>query len=150
MYNTSTITIHTSNGDYTVDPHYDARYNGHKDDFHQPGDICCFCDPFYDVPLLLDFAIRANGSLFLRNWSWDVGQYHQGSAYVHTYDAPKTESAPWGVIPTPEQIDTVNGLFSGRIKAFGLKLAIGRTLQLICPIDVAAEEKKVGHTIYLA
>ena len=51
--------------------------------------------------------------------------------------------------PTEAQADTVNGLFSGRIKFEGLKLAVGSTLQRICPIDLQREEKLIGEKIYL-
>jgi hypothetical protein len=55
-----------------------------------------------------------------------------------------------GFVPTAEQIDTVNGLFSGRIKFEGLKIAVGGTVQRICPIDLQREEKLTGKKIYLA
>lgn len=125
-----------SGDQYVVD--LDRRFEG-----YQRGDLICNVCPFGPnpkFPLQLEIAIRADGSLAFRNWSFTAGSSDQ---YMHTCE-------PDTFVPTAEQIDTVNGLFSGRIKFDGLKIAVGATVQKICPIDVAAEEKKIGEKIYLA
>lgn len=53
-------------------------------------------------------------------------------------------------IPTEAQCNTVAGLFSGRIRFEGLKIAVGATVQALCPIDMDKEEERVGKRIYLA
>jgi hypothetical protein len=122
-----------------------------KMDSYTPGDLICYVSPFdLDFPLRLKIAIRSDGSLAFR--SWEFGAEHNN--YLQTFEKSvadcegKSMSSPF--VPTAEQIDTVNGLFSGRIKFEGLKLAVGATVQRICPIDVKREEDLVGHKIYLA
>lgn len=111
-----------------------------KSDGYEKGDLLCYVHPFFGVPLRLDIAIRANGQLAFRSWSWGTNENN----YLHTYAKPEDFTA------TPEQIDTVNGLFSGRIRFEGLKLAVGGTVQHVCPIDVAKEEKLTDKKIFLA
>lgn len=130
--------------EYTVD--LDRRM-----DPYTPGDLICYVFPFFSsIPLRLEIAIRADGSLSFRSWSFSAG----GSHYLHTYELPASACQNNAYSPhftaTSEQIDTVNGLFSGRIRFEGLKLAVGATVQDICPIDVQREEELVGHRIYLA
>lgn len=122
-----------------------------KMDPYTPGDLICYVSPFdLDFPLRLKIAIRADGSIAFRSWAFAT----KANGYLHTAERPAKEcegeayATPF--IPTDEQIDTVNGLFSGRIKFEGLKLAVGATVQRICPIDVKREEELVGHKIYLA
>lgn len=119
--------------EYTVDTY-------RHDDGREEGDINVGCTPFHGIPIRLHIAIRKNGDIAFRSWDWTDRENH----YLHLL---------WGFEgePTENQIDTVNGLFSKRIKFDGtLKLAVGATLQDICPIDVEAEEKKIGKKIYLA
>lgn len=130
--------------EYTVDLN-------RKMDSYTPGDLICYVSPFdLDFPLRLEIAIRADGTLALRSWKFSA----QHNPYLQTFEqsasACKGDAISSPFIPTAEQIDTVNGLFSGRIKFEGLKLAVGATVQRICPIDVKREEKLVGHKIYLA
>lgn len=109
--------------------------------------LICYTAPFWlDVPLVLEISIRKDGSIAFRGWHWDKSRVNP---YLHTSECSDPES-PYCYHPTQEQIDTVNGLFSGRIKFEGLKLAPGKTLQDICPIDVKAEEKRINKKIYLA
>ena len=122
-----------------------------KMDPYTPGDLICYVSPFaLDFPLRLEIAIRADGSIAFRAWAFTA----KANGYLHTTERPAKEcegeayATPF--IPTAEQTDTVNGLFSGRIKFEGLKLAVGATVQRICPIDVKREEELVGHKIYLA
>lgn len=130
--------------EYTVD--LDRRM-----DPYTPGDLICYVSPFFPgIPLRLSIAIRADGSLAFRSWSFSEG----GNHYLHTSELPASacQNSVYSshFTATSEQIDTVNGLFSGRIRFEGLKLAVGATVQDICPIDIQREEELVGHRIYLA
>ena len=86
----------------------------------------------------LYIAIRANGDLIFRKWDWSEDRIR----YLYTYEKPDK------FIPTQAQCETVNGLWSGRIKFEGLKLDVGETVQDICPINVEQEgqllDKKIG------
>ena len=117
-------------------------------DEYQPGDLMCYCTPFNGLPLWLEIGIRRDGSIGFRGWSFRKGENN----YLQTSEKPEEECGPCNVpfVATAEQTETVNGLFSGRIKFEGLKLAVGATVQKLCPIDVEAEEARIGKTIYLA
>lgn len=142
------ITIHNEsilgNTNYAVD--LSRRFEG-----HEPGDLICYASPwlYSGIPLRLEIAIRKNGDLAFRSWDFcnDGDPRLQTNAKCAS-DIANDFERPF--VPTQEQIDTVNGLFSGRIAFDGLKLAPGATLQKICPIDVAAEEARIGKKIYLA
>ena len=128
--------------EYTIDP--ERKFEG-----YQEGDLICYIAPFYGIPLTLNIAIRKTGELIFRSWSWNGG----GNKYLHTEEvAAGREKSPFqrGFVPTQAQIDTVSGLFSGRITFDGLELPPGKSLQEICHIDVKREEELVGHKIYLA
>lgn len=115
----------------------------------EKGDLICTTQPFFGVPLTLEIAIRADGSLIFRAWKWAGSGTN---AYLHTREKPASKCGEWETpfVPTAEQIDTVGGLFSGRIKFEGLKLSPGGTLQAVCPIDLLREEQLIGKQIYLA
>lgn len=117
---------------------------------YEPGDLKCYCNPFIEIPLKLEIAIRKDGGLVFRAWEWKNGGY----CYLQTDEISEKDNnnKPWKTpfIPTKEQIDTVNGLFSGRITFEGLKLSPGASLQKICPINVKKEEQLIGEKIYLA
>lgn len=118
--------------EYIVD--LDRRFEGYK-----AGDLICKIAPWSPkMPLALEIAIRADGSIGFRSWD-----FSGGNGYLHTNETSAFE-------PTAEQIDTVNGLWSGRIKYEGLKLAVGASLQDVCPIAVVEEELLIGEKIYLA
>lgn len=106
------------------------------------GGLCCHISPwgYSGVPLELGLCICPDGGILHRGWEWGGDR----NPYLHTNE--KRED----INVTPEMIDTVNGLFSGRYDVDGLKIAVGGTVQGICPINVRAEEKKIGKTIYLA
>lgn len=106
---------------------------------YETGDLICFVNPFFGYPIRLNVAISANGALKFR--SWELSE--DCNTYLHTYKTRETFNA------TPEQIATVNGLFSGRIRFEGLKIAVGATVQKICPIDVEKEEKLTGKRLFL-
>lgn len=136
------ITIQKGNNDfegesYTVDTErpYDGQEKGEP--IYQKNDIICSVAPFFGIPLVLELAIRTDGNLIFRSWMWGNGNH-----YLHTSEKD--------IIPTEEQIDTVSGLFSGRIKFEGIKIAVGASVQKICPIDLKKEEEKVNRKIYLA
>lgn len=119
---------------------------------YESGDLKCDCNPFIGIPLRLKIAIRKNGELIFRGWEWHEGGY----LHLHTNEISEKEYRESGneykkpFVPTKEQIDTVNGLFSGRITFEGLELAPGASLQKICPINVKREEELIGKKIYLA
>ena len=54
------------------------------------------------------------------------------------------------ILLASKMIDTVNGLFSGRILFEGVKIAVGKSVLDICPVDVEREERLIGKKIYLA
>lgn len=138
------ITLHNieldglTEGDYTID-------TSRKFDGYQADDLICYVNPFFAIPLRLEIAIRTDGSIIFRRWAWGPG-----NNYLHTNEKSANETLLTPFVPTQAQIDTVNGLFSGRIKFEGLKLAVGASVQKICPIDVRREEKLTGNKIYLA
>ena len=120
---------------YVID--LDRTFDGYEE-----GDIICEAEPFFGLLFTLELAIRRDGSIVFRKWS----QKGNGNGYLHYTPSPfRVEPEK----PTPEQIDTVNGLFSGRIRWEGLKLTPGATLQRICPLDIEREEKLVGRKIYV-
>lgn len=137
--------------DYTAnfeDDVYTIDLNRKFDGF-EPGDLICYACPFSPaMPLQLELAIRADGSLIFRSWKFIEGE---GNHYLHTRELSEADckGIQMPFTPTEAQTDTVNGLFSGRIKFEGLKLAVGSTLQRICPIDLQREEKLIGEKIYL-
>ena len=138
------LTICFDGDEYTID--LDRKMESYK-----PGDLICHICPFApSMPLRLSIAIRAEGSVAFRSWTFTDNV----NGYLHTYEhsAKQCEGNTFltPFIPTPEQIDTVGGLFSGRIKFEGLKLAVGASVQDICPIDMRREEDLTGRKIYLA
>ena len=108
---------------------------------YEEGDLICRCTPFYSVPLKLEIAIRANGDLIFREWSWNLNNQNP---YLHTSEKPNE------FIPTQAQCETVNGLWSGRIRFEGLNLSVGGTVQDICPINAEREEQLLNKKIFLA
>lgn len=115
------------------------NYTGKK---YEKGSLLCRVTPWdsQDCPLTLDIAITPSGEILFRGWDWRGN----GNAYLHTYSEPSE------VEVTEDMINTVSGLFSGRIKYEGIKIPVGATVQAICPIDVAEEEALLGKKIYLA
>lgn len=119
--------------EYIVD--LDRRFDGYRQ-----GDLICKIAPWSPkMPLTLEIAIRADGSIAFRSWDFST----KANFHLHTSEGKE-------FVPTQAQIDTVNGLWSGRIRFEGLNLAVGASLQEICPIDVKKEEKAIGEKIYLA
>ena len=112
------------------------------------GDLICCIHPFFSVPLRLEIAIRRDGQIVFRSWNWDTKE----NGYLHTYEKPENlcESFEIPFKATQEQTDTVNGLFSGRIRFEGLELPVGASVQAVCPIDVKREEELLGRRIYLS
>lgn len=117
---------------------------------YEPGDIICDIAPFFGIPLKLEIAIRKSGELIFRRWFF-ISPSRDGTGgnpYLHTY-IPEIEYELVRKEVTQEQRETVNGLFSGRIRFEGLRLPVGATLQKICPIDVEKEEALTGKKIWL-
>lgn len=123
-----------------------------KFDRHEHGNLKCYCNPFVEIPLKLNISIRKNGDIIFQGWEWtDKGYCYLQTDEISEKDFNK-QPVSWRkpFVPTEEQIDTVNGLFSGRITFEGLRLDPGSSLQKICPINVKREEKLTGQKIYLA
>lgn len=122
--------------EYIIDLH--REFGGYK-----KGDLIICGMPFDCTgrfPLRLELAIRTDGSLVFRSWDFST----PANGYFHTGETPETFAA------TKEQIETVSGLFSGRIRFEGLRLAIGATVLKVCPVNIVVEETKTGEKIYLA
>lgn len=106
-----------------------------------PGGMICEIAPWQSsgCPLTMGICICPDGRILFRGWNWN------GSAncYLHT------RSKPSEVQVTEKMAETVAGLFSGRILVEGIRVPVGATVQEICPIDVAAEEMRIGRKIYL-
>lgn len=118
---------------------------------YESGDLKCYCTPFIGLPLRLEIAIRSNGEIIFRAWEWcQAENYYLQTNEISEKDKKHDDTYKKPFIPTQEQIDTVNGLFSGRIRFEGLKLAPGASIQKICPINVKREEALIGKKLYLA
>ncbi|MFL1672505.1 hypothetical protein [Paenibacillus dendritiformis] len=123
--------------EYVID--LDRKFEGYEE-----GDIVISGNPFDctgKFPLVLELGIRKNGSLIFRRWS-----FTGNNSYFHVNKILLGDS----FVPTEQQIDTVAGLFSGRIKFEGLRISVGASLQKICPIDIEKEEARSGKKIYLS
>lgn len=134
------ILIKHRDGSHFDKDFYEIDTNRKPDSKYEQGDIICDINPFFDIPLKLEIAIRRDGTIIFRKWYWNMSF----NGYLHFIGNDIDGK------PTPEQIDTVNGLFSKRIKFEGLSLIPGASLQDICPINIAEEERKIGEKIYLA
>lgn len=139
------ITFH--NYDATVDTN-DTDQVKYSAEMTEGCMILTIC-PFMDCPLRLEFAILQSGEILIRSWWWDGrGNHYAHLDEIHTI---MHENTPlWPIVPTKEMAESLAGLFSGRIRVRGLKIPIGGTPQNYCPIDVAAEEVRLGKTLYLA
>lgn len=111
------------------------RFGGYEE-----GDLIIRGTPLVPMPLELELGIRRDGHLIFRGWHWREGT----NPY---FQVPNFQR---DLQPTDAQRNTVAGLFSGRIQFEGLTIAIGGTTQIICPIDRAREEARLGRTIFLA
>lgn len=109
---------------------------------YEPGDMVITATPFIAMPLALEIAIRTDGGLIFRAWRFVEGT----NPYFHLAH-PSIDNH---FQSTEAQRETVSGLFSGRIRFDGLKLAIGASVQKVCTIDLAGEEARTGKTIYLS
>lgn len=121
---------------------YTVKLEERDDIMYVKGGLICHISPWgaSGIPLQLSICICTDGGIIHRGWEWSQNI----NSYLHTNDKPED------IVVTPEMIDTVNGLFSGRIIFNGLKIAIGGTIQNICPINIEKEEEKIGQKIYLA
>lgn len=122
------------------DVEVDVRKNYGK--CYEKGSMICKVAPWESsgCPLTLEIAITPSGEILFRGWDW----FGKGNSYLHT------RADIYEVRVTKAMIDTVNGIFSGRILVEGMKIAVGKTVQLICPIDVEKEEELTGEKIYLS
>src|SRR3989304_5823407 len=111
------------------------------------GSMECHVHPVFGLPLVLEILITPNGKIIHRGYEWDDSRGNTNT-YLHVSEHSELI---WGKInPTKEMAKTLAGLFSGRIKINGLKIAVGATPQKLCPIDLEEEEKQIGKKIYLA
>ena len=136
------LTIHDKlSGDIHIDT--DQR---DKNPCGPQGSMECRVHPVFGLPLVLEILITPNGEIIHRGYEWDNSR-----GYTNTYlHISEYSELIWGkVIPTKEMTKTLSGLFSGRIKIDGLKIAVGTMLQNLCPIDLEEEEKRIGKKIYL-
>jgi len=120
----------------TIDNH-EINIRKNYERVYEKGSMLCRVTPF-DCPLTLEIAITPSGEIIFREWNWN----NSGNGYLHVYNKD--------INVTKEMIDTVNGLFSGRILVEGLKLAIGNSIQELCPINLEKEEELSGKKIYLS
>lgn len=105
----------------------------------QTGSIIICGSPFARMGLytMLTLAIQPDGSIVFQGWKevkYGVSEYFTLGAYYS--DA---------FSPTQNQRDTMDGLFSGRVRWEGLHILIGMMPQKICPINIKAEEKRWGR-----
>ena len=134
------------NGDYLV-----KNTERRPDPVDVRGTLPCFCDPFHGIPLRLRLRILPDGTLAFFAWEWHRNP-DANNPYLHT-DVCTQGSFDYDAkfVPTSAQRETVEGLFSGRVKWEGLRLNPGRTLQrAVQGIDIQAEENRIGRQIYLA
>ena len=107
------------------------------------GCIRAQCAPIFGLPITLNVDICPDGHVEVCNWCFDGNT----NRYLHV-------SSIWkDVKPTEAQRETVLGIFSGRVRVEGLKLAVGKSLQDLCDItaaDLQAESNRVGSQILLA
>lgn len=91
---------------------------------YEKGSMLCRVTPWegHGCPLTLDIAITPTGEILFRGWDWSGS----GNAYLHKYNDD--------IEITDDMCDTVAGLFSGRIKFEGIKIAVGKSLLELCPI----------------
>lgn len=82
------------------------------------GDFIRYVQPWIQIPLCLEFAIRTDGGLVFPSWAFTT----RGNYYLHTNEKPENLKA------TPKQCDTISDLWSGRIRFAGLKIAVGATV----------------------
>jgi hypothetical protein len=112
-------------------------------EMYRPGGMICSVSPWGSsgCPITLKICICPDGDILVRSWNWDGGD----NPYLHV-DVIFEDY----IDVTPEMRDTVSGLFSGRIKIEGIKIAVGASVQKICPIDMEVEEAKIGKKIFFA
>lgn len=110
---------------------------------YKKGAMICFVAPWSSsgCPLTLSISICPDGSILHRGWSWTDDR---ACNYLHT--TAKAED----VEVTSEMKETLAGLWSGRIKVDGIKIAVGATPQRICPINLKDEEKRAGKQLFVA
>lgn len=89
---------------YTID--VDRKFGG-----YQAGDLICYINPFFGIPLKLEIAIRIDGSIVFRSWTWT-----QGNGYLHTHEKPvgketlidaDTDFKDWSINELKERVNLV-------------------------------------------
>jgi hypothetical protein len=110
-------------------------------DMYRRGGMICTAAPWESsgCPITLNICICPDGESLHRGWEWS------GDSNTYLHSITKAEA----VEVTQEMQNTISGLFSGRILVDGVKIAVGSSVQQICPIDHEKEESLIGRKIYL-
>lgn len=103
------------------------------------------CKPWgnENLNIYLKIAISTSGEL---KHVWTTEE-HNANRYLHLDD--HYESYNNEVEKTDKMLETIEGLFSGRIKIDGYKVAVGATAQ-IKKLNLEREEEKINEKIYIA
>jgi len=112
-------------------------------EMYRKGGMICRVAPWSSsgCPITLSICICPDGAILKRAWDWVTTS--GTNPYLHAIS--KQED----VEVTDAMRDTVGGLFSGRILVDGVKIAVGASVQEICPIDLEKEEQVVGKKIFV-
>jgi hypothetical protein len=108
--------------------------------------LCSFA-PFIieGIPLVLNMAITPQGDILKRgfNWKGNASYYLELSRDISSDLLNSFEV-------TPRMKETVEGLFSGRIKFMDFNVPVGKTVQrAVGGISLEDEEKRLGKKIFL-
>jgi hypothetical protein len=95
------------------------------------------------LDVTLHVAIGTNGNIKYV-WSFDR---KRANNYLHLDEDYAEYNQKVAV--TDKMMETIEGLFSGRIKIDGLRISVGATAQLR-RLNLEEEEKRCGQSIYLA
>jgi hypothetical protein len=110
-----------------------------------PNSLFLVCKPWDidNLNIYLKIAIDTEGRL---TYVWTT-ESSEANHYLHldcTYFKENNK-----VEKTDAMMETIEGLFSGRIKIDNYKVAVGGTAQ-VKPLNLEREEEKIGKQIFLA
>ena len=111
------------------------------------GSLLCSFAPFIieGIPLVLNMGITPQGEILNRgcNWKGNASHYLEISRDISADIINACEA-------TPKMKETVEGLFSGRIKYMNFSVSVGKTVQrAVGGISLEDEEKRLGKKIFL-
>jgi hypothetical protein len=141
------ITVKNSHGEEII-----INMSRQAETNHPRGSMVCNVHPAFGVPIKLTIAIAPDGKIYNRGYEWDadcIDYKKEADTNTYLHVDQWWEDNMGKTTPTQEMAETLSGLFSGRIKIDGLKIAVGGSCQRLCPIDLGAEEKRIGEKIYL-